>query len=60
MVNKMEEIMQNIGRLSKKFNSLGRVVDYINEEVTPKVFKEKTEEVFDSSMKILKKLLDSL
>ncbi|MHA1340842.1 MAG: hypothetical protein ACTSRZ_12645 [Promethearchaeota archaeon] len=56
----MEEFFQQIGKIVERFDSLSKVVDFVHEEITPRVFKEKTSEIFELNKKIVDNILDIL
>jgi hypothetical protein len=47
-------ILQEVGKFTRKVNSLSKILDFTIEEVIPKIFKEKTDDV----LKITKGQLD--
>ena len=49
----IDEIIQNVGKITRKFDSLSKVVDYVNEELVPSLFGEKTEEIFEKNKKAI-------
>ena len=55
---KMEELIQKLGKISERFNSLSKIVDFIQEELTPRIFKENTFEIFEINKKMVDKILD--
>ena len=55
-----QKIVQEIGKFTQKINSLGKAVDFLHEEVTPKVFKEKTTDIFEFGKKMVDNLLNIL
>jgi len=54
----MEELIQKLGKISERFNSLSKIVDFIQEELTPRIFKENTFEIFEINKKMVDKILD--
>lgn len=52
----IEEIIQKSNKIFGKINSFGKIVQFINEELTPNLFKEDTEKVY----KLNKKIIDGL
>jgi hypothetical protein len=49
----IDEIMQNVGKITRKFDSLSKVVDYVNEELIPSIFGDKTEKIFEMNKKAI-------
>lgn len=55
-----EKIIQDSNRIAKRIGTLPKFVDYLHEELTPQVFKEKTEEVYEVNRKIVDQILKNL
>jgi hypothetical protein len=55
-----QKIFQEIGKFTQKVNSLGKAVDFLHEELTPKVFKEKTTDLFEFGKKMVDNFLNIL
>lgn len=56
----LQKIVQEIGKFTQKINSLGKAVDFLHEELTPKVFKEKTTDIFEFGKKMVDNFLNIL
>ncbi|MHA1820937.1 MAG: hypothetical protein ACTSU2_04495 [Promethearchaeota archaeon] len=55
-----DEIIQNTAKVIKRFDELGKVVDFVNEELIPEIFKDKTEEVYELNWTLVKNIVKHL
>ncbi|MHA1728855.1 MAG: hypothetical protein ACTSWY_09005 [Promethearchaeota archaeon] len=59
MVN-VEDLIQRTNNFIGKINTPGKILDYVTEEITPKMFKEKTEQVYELGQKIIDEFIHRL
>jgi hypothetical protein len=56
----IEEIIQKANNFVKKVKTLDKMVDFLNDELAPKIFKDNTEKIFALNKKIIDELIHRL
>lgn len=56
----IEKAIQEGSKLAKKFSSIPKIVEFLNDELPEKVFKDKVDEFFEMGKKVVDEVINRI